>query len=138
MDPIVIEEISQMIRKSRQKIEAARHCLAAGDIEDAVSRAYYAVFHAAKSALLIAGINVYTHDGLKQMFGLHLVKNNLIEKEFGKILNSLKEDGENGDYDLITYFDEEEVRDSIEKADRFIKRILLFLKERGIETEDIL
>jgi len=48
--------------------------LADGLYDDAVSRAYYAVFHSARAALKIKGIETVSHKGLISQFALHLVK----------------------------------------------------------------
>jgi uncharacterized protein (UPF0332 family) len=47
--------------------------------EDCVSRAYYAVLHAAKAALTLSEVEVDSHSGARSMFGFHLVKNGKIE-----------------------------------------------------------
>lgn len=52
----MVEEKREMalaqIKKARKKLEAARVLLAQGFIDDAVSRAYYTIFHAATALLL--------------------------------------------------------------------------------------
>ena len=68
--------------------------------EDAVSRAYYAVLHAAKAAL--AAIDLYpdSHQSVRRMFGLHLVKTGRIEREYATILTAEQEDRELSDYNI--------------------------------------
>ncbi|MCI0371790.1 MAG: HEPN domain-containing protein [candidate division NC10 bacterium] len=74
------------LEKARQKHEAAVALLKAGFFEDAVSRAYYAAFHAAQAALLTEGQQAETHKGLSTLFGLFFVKTGRIEKRFGRYL----------------------------------------------------
>jgi predicted nucleotidyltransferase len=50
------------------------HCYA-----DAISRAYYAILHAAKAALHIHDVVVASHAAVRRMFGLHLVRAGEIE-----------------------------------------------------------
>lgn len=106
-------------------------CLDNDDVDDAISRAYYAVFHSAKALLQYVGIETKSHEGLKQMFGLHLVEPGLVERKMGRILNNLKEDRENGDYALITYFDKKDAQDVIKKAEFFMKNTIAFFKAKG-------
>lgn len=99
-----------------------------GLFEDCVSRAYYAVLHAAKAALSLAGIESDTHNGVRRMFSLHLVKTEKIEKEFAKILTREQEDREIGDYEVGIEIEEDLARERIEEAEKFVQRIEQYLQ----------
>ena len=45
-------EIEMLIRKAKRRLDAAHHLLREGFYEDAVSRAYYSMYFAAKALLL--------------------------------------------------------------------------------------
>ena len=62
------------IEKSHEKLKVAQKLLSGDEYEDAVSRAYYSAFHAAQAALLTEGLSASSHQGLVNLFGLHLVK----------------------------------------------------------------
>ena len=67
-----------------------------GDADGACNRAYYAMFDAARSALLASGSPVEpeiakTHNSLIAAFSLHLVKTNRVAVELGKSLNRVEE-----------------------------------------------
>lgn len=132
MDKKELDFLSQRILKSKNKLNAAKHSLENKDFEDAISRAYYAVFHSANALLQYVGVEVKSHQALKQMFGLHLVQSGLVEKEMGRCLNDLKDERENGDYDVITYFDKNDAEKAIEKAKIFIEKTVEFFKKNGI------
>ena len=51
--------------------------------EDAVSRAYYAILHAAKAALFVHDVAVASHASVRRMFGLHLVRSRKIRARVG-------------------------------------------------------
>ena len=126
------DKLSQLIDK---EIARANSALAASKIlfekellEDAVSRAYYAVLHAAKAALYSVGVESDTHKGVRSMFGLHLVKTGKIEKEFSKILTAEKEDREIGDYNVTIEIGEERAEERVKEAEKFVERIKRFLK----------
>jgi len=108
------------IEKSKEKLEAAKVLLREGFIDDAISRAYYCMFHAASAVLLVEGITVDSHSALKTMFGLRFVKTGKIESKYGRWLNRLKDERENGDYDVFTSFDHADAQESIKEAEEFL------------------
>ncbi|MBB5202604.1 HEPN domain-containing protein [Glaciimonas immobilis] len=77
-----------LICKAGRALESAQLLRNAGDIDGACNRAYYAIFDAAKAALLqiLPGSDPMvgkTPIGLIAAFGLHLVKTGLVPAEFG-------------------------------------------------------
>lgn len=72
---------------------SARALLDLGDVDGAANRAYYAMFDAARAALLASGAPDIgrTHSGLIGAFGNFLVKNGPISKEVGRLLNRAHE-----------------------------------------------
>lgn len=69
--------------------------LDAGDTDSACSRAYYAMYDAARACLTWAGIaaergEFKTHHGLISAFGLHLVKPGHFPAEIGKALQNVQ------------------------------------------------
>lgn len=54
--------------------------------EDAASRAYYAILHAAKAVLFVHDIATASHSGTRRMFGLHLVRTGQVEPEWASFL----------------------------------------------------
>jgi len=79
--------IQGYIQKAEKKLSVAEKLYASGDYEDAVSRAYYAVFHAAQALLLTEGEQAASHKGVVTLFGLLFVKNAL------KVLKEADEKG---------------------------------------------
>jgi hypothetical protein len=51
------------LARAKKALLAAKTLLEKGLFEDCVSRAYYAVLHAAKAALFVTGIEPDTHKG---------------------------------------------------------------------------
>jgi len=84
------------IEKASRAAMSAKVLLNDGDIDGACSRAYYAMFDAAKSALIaskspVSVDDVKSHGGIIAMFGLHLVKTGDISKHLGHLLNRAQE-----------------------------------------------
>ena len=127
MEPKTSDLVSIQIEKGKEKLDAAKVLLREGFIDDAISRAYYSVFHAASAVLLAEGITVDSHRGLKTMFGLHFIKTGKIDKKYGRWLNRLKDERENGDYDIFTSFNQEDAQESINEAEEFIEEMTRYL-----------
>lgn len=82
--------------KAIQAAASAKVLLDTGDMDGACNRAYYAMFDAARAALLASGAPVEadiarTHGGLISAFSLHLVKAGRVPVELGKSLNKAEE-----------------------------------------------
>jgi uncharacterized protein (UPF0332 family) len=134
MDPKIQDLIATQIEKSREKLDAAKTLLREGFIDDAISRAYYSMFHAASAVLLSKGITVESHSALKTMFGLHLIKTGKIEKKYGQWLNKLKDERENGDYDIFTSFELEDAKNGVNEAEEFLEEMRKYLiQKHGIK-----
>ena len=122
-----ILDAQDLIAKSKRAIESAKLLHAAGDVDGACNRAYYAMYDAAKAALLkaVPGIDPSvgkTHSGLISAFGLNLVKTGLVPTEFGRSFNRAHDIRQVADYtgDLIEY---EQVDDLIKQAEEFVEWI---------------
>ena len=103
---------------------SARALLDLGDVDGACNRAYYAMFDAARAALLASGAPVQpdfgkTHAGLIAAFGLQLVKNGPITKELGRFLKRAEEIRLVADYkgDSVEF---EDTREMVEQAAIFV------------------
>lgn len=120
MDKETTSLLRGSLEKARAKLQVAERLLKDGLDEDAVSRAYYAVFHAAQAALLTEGLTANTHQGLVNLFGLHLVKTGKFDKKFGKHLANLKDDRETSDYEIYSTIDREVAERSVAEAKEFV------------------
>ena len=80
-----------LMGKAEMACTSARILLDLGDVDGACNRAYYAMFDAARAALLSCGALVRadigkTHSGLINAFSNHLIKNGPVPKELGRLL----------------------------------------------------
>lgn len=82
-----------LFEKAIRAAASAKMLLDAGDADGACNRAYYAMFDAARAALLVSGAPeiARTHNGLISVFSLHLVKSGRVPVELGKTLNKAEE-----------------------------------------------
>lgn len=66
------------------------------------------------------------------LFGLLLVKTGKLDKKWGKFLSNLKDDREAGDYDALSYLDEDTARRAVHGAEAFVEAVEQYLS--GIVT----
>lgn len=117
------EEIAKAyLEKAKEHLKAAKISLEYGLFRDAISRAYYSVYSAAYSILYLLGKVPKTHAGLRTSFSL-LVREGVVEVEYGKIISKLYEMRETSDYDPISFYGEEEAEQAVSDAERFLFRM---------------
>jgi uncharacterized protein (UPF0332 family) len=86
--------------KALQAAASAKVLLETGDADGACNRAYYAMFDAARAALLACGHKVgKTHKGVLNVFSEHLVRNGPLPKEIGRLLKQAETRRYVADYD---------------------------------------
>jgi uncharacterized protein (UPF0332 family) len=110
--------------KAERAAASARALLDLGDVDGACNRAYYAMFDAARTALLASGVPLAshtgrTHSGLISAFGNYLIKNGPVSKEMGRLLNRAEELRLVADYtgDAVELSD---AREMVEQAETFV------------------
>ena len=130
MNKGISEYIRQELKKAEQALKAAQNLLADGLYDDAVSRAYYAVFHSARAALKIEGVETRSHKGLVSQFALHMVKTGEVDEEYGDILRQAKEDRETGDCEPFVTFGSDEATQLVGSADRFLAKMREWIGKR--------
>lgn len=86
----------ELLEKATRAATSAKLLLDTGDTDGACNRAYYAMFDAARAALLASEAPVVpevakTHSGLITAFSLHLVKTGRVPVELGKALNKVED-----------------------------------------------
>ena len=95
----------------------------------AVNRLYYACYYATEALLLKHKIEAKSHAGVKAMLGLHFVSKGLIPVSIGKILSTLYEKRQSGDYDDFIYCDKEMTEDLTTQAQTFIDSLAKLVNE---------
>ena len=63
-----------LVRRAHERLDAARYLQDGHFLDDAVSRAYYAMAHATEAALLEYDVSPKTHKGLQTQFGKQFVQ----------------------------------------------------------------
>ncbi|TVM03083.1 MAG: hypothetical protein CV087_06875 [Candidatus Brocadia sp. WS118] len=126
------EEIRREIERSKKALVAAQKLFEEGLFEDAISRSYYSVLHAAKAVLLGEQVIVDSHEAVKRLFGMHLVKTGKIDAKFSKILREEQDERFLADYDVSFSPEPERVEKRIKDAECFLQGMSSYLKQKGI------
>lgn len=124
-----MSEIDDLLRKAQRKLGTAKKLLDLKEYEDAISRAYYCIFHAAKAALASENSFPKTHEGTLREFGLHLIKEKKLPRELGIIFSDAKSLRETADYALTPVLGSEDAEWIVEAAERFLKNVSEYLKK---------
>ncbi len=129
MEESIKIRIKEELETAQKRLDAAKLLLEKGMLEDAINRAYYAFFHAAKAMLNVLGYDAKTHSGLISEFGLRIIKTNLIDKKFAQYLRRAFEMRETSDYEIGAIFSEEEIQTLIKNAEEFLKKAKDFVEK---------
>jgi len=118
------------MEKAIRRLRVAEKLLHDGEYEDAISRAYYAIYHAANAVL--ATINVFpkTHEGLVSEFGKRFVLTGMFPRELGKILADAKAARETYEYSVTATIEKPEAETIFANAQAFVTAIKKFLRDK--------
>lgn len=116
-------ETQGWLDKADSSIDAAKMLLREGYISESVSRAYYAMFHAAKAMLAEDGISRSKHSGIISAFGERYARTGRIAREFHKQLNTAFEERSRADYEYSWSVTEANARIRINEAEAFVQEI---------------
>ena len=86
----------ELFEKAFVALRSADLLLQSGDLDGCCNRAYYAMFDAARAALVADGcadqvLGIKTHSGLISFFSLRLVKTGRVSVELGKSFNKVED-----------------------------------------------
>ncbi len=130
------ENVLAEFGRAKKALRAAQILHADGLLEDAISRSYSAVMHAAKAALLFHDTIVESHAALRRLFGQVLVRPGLIEKEWAAILGREQDERVAADYGIGTSWEPEDASRLVEEAATFLQRIRNYLVSVGLALEE--
>jgi uncharacterized protein (UPF0332 family) len=113
-----------LLDRAQRAVESAKLLPDAGDVNGACNRAYYAMFDAARAALIATqkppeSEEIKTHSGLISAFSLHLVKTGHVSVELGKSFSKV------ADIRLVADYSDEEV--SPDRAEWAIEQAAAFV-----------
>ena len=111
------ENIHAELERASETLSAALLLYENGFISDAMSRLYYFVLYHIRALLLTKGLEPRSHEGALRLFGLHFVREGLIDKRAAQIFSKLMKFREEADYNPISMFTKEDFMDFKEEAE---------------------
>ena len=118
-------------KKAIDAAQDARILLAAGKANGAASRAYYAMYDAARAALETVDLDLAkakSHSAIISRFGNHIVVGQGVDPDLGRYLNTTEDLRIAADYDR-TGIPIENARETVERMDKFLAAIAGLLGE---------
>lgn len=95
--------VPELLRKADTALASARRNLDAGDLDGAANRLYYAMFHAARAALVSIGRPAEgRHGTIIAQFSLNFCKDGPLPTELGRAMNEAQELRVESDYGAAT------------------------------------
>src|SRR5262249_36857515 len=120
------------LEKAHRAMRAAQALAGLGLWDDAVSRAYYAAFHAASAVLFSAGLQARSHAGTHDLLFEHFVQTGTLGRSVTKDFAALQRYREQADYSTAVQFDEASGREEVERAERLVAELTKVLRTRGM------
>ena len=124
-------------QRSRDALQSALILSQAGLAADAVSRAYYAVLHATKAALLTQHITPTNHQGARDLLNRYLVYQGNIERPWLDTFQNAMQGRLEADYNPLAHFDDRKAEDAYRNAAAFCDRIHRHLLEEGFTDAEL-
>ena len=128
------KDVEVEIRNAYRALQTAQANLQIGDPDAAVSRCYYASFYAARAVLWTQGHAPRTHRGLMHLFGMHLIREGLVDEEMMGILLRGQAQREYADY-MQEDVSAEQAERLIEESRKFVDVMATLLEDRGYVVE---
>ena len=117
------EYVGLRMRLAKEKIKVAKILVQSGNYRDAISRAYYAIYYAAKAFLLYHGQDPYSHKGVSVLFHKFCATHRRPDSSFARMLSVLQEARLNADYKERVRLSKNDAYEAIEMAQSFLKEI---------------
>lgn len=121
-------EIKAMLAKAEDKLDTAVLNYENNKYDDAVSRSYYAVFHAISAALFSKDLHFSSHSQVIGQFNKEFVKTEIFPKETTVMIQRLFDERQMGDYDFDSSIDQDGADENIKNAEKIIIMIKKYLE----------
>jgi len=123
---------AELIARARRSAASAKLLFDANDLNGACNRAYYAMFDAARAALLAGGepVNseaIKTRTGLIAAFSLHVIKPGSIPAQYGRSLRQVDQIRLIADYS-DEGVDRERGLSAVEQANQFVEVVSSYVE----------
>ncbi len=118
-----------------EALEDARMMFENGRYKNALNRGYYAIFHSLRAVNALNGYDSSKHSGVIAFFNQNYVKEGVFPREMSKTIRLAAESREKADYLDFYIASKEEAEKQLDRAGEFLRNIEVYLKEKGILSE---
>jgi uncharacterized protein (UPF0332 family) len=122
----------------REEIERADESMKAADllfdnnfVRDAVTKLYYSLLYTVRALLLTKGLEPKSHEGALRLFGLHFVKQGILEAKDSHVFSKLMKYRQEADYNPSYTFTPQDYVEFKKDAEAVIEKIRSRIKEEG-------
>jgi uncharacterized protein (UPF0332 family) len=124
------EYVRRQLLLADEALDDARYLLEGHRLKGAVNRAYYAMFYAAIAPLASITSRIpRSHKDAISLFGRHYVLTGKIDRQFATDLRNAYNLRLQSDYGASTEVREEEIRETIDKAEAFVAEVKRLVNE---------
>lgn len=125
-----LNEVELYLDAARESLAAARLNLQNDFYSAAANRIYYAVFYAVSALLKTRSLSFSKHSAVLSAFRQHFIKTGEFPVESGDFYRLAFEMRQAGDYEMLTRFDPEDLKQQLERAKQFVDEIETWMRQR--------
>ena len=115
---------------AKENLESAGILLKEGKYKASVNRSYYAIFHSLRSVTVLDQFDSSKHSGVISYFNRTYVKEGIFDKSFSKMIDTSFRLREKADYQDFVIISREQAQEQIEKAEKVIEIVGIYLEQR--------
>jgi len=119
------------VAAARDAVRVAEAALTIDVRRDAMSRAYYAAFHAARALLLLEGAEPKTHAGVGRMIGEQLVRAGKMDAKSALLVTRLQAYRQASDYAYAFAIDLDDARRELGEVRAFVEHAAVAVDAAG-------
>ena len=112
--------IAYKLKKADQSLHAANVLLENQLYADALTKIYYAAFHAVSALLIQKDLNPKTHSGVKSLFHKEFIFTGIINKSFAELFDTLLAKRFEADYEAFAFINEEKIPLQLQQTQQLI------------------
>ncbi len=117
------ESTQQLMLNAEETLNAAEVLFKEEYLRDSVNRAYYSVFYIAEALLNEKDLRFSKHGTVHGAFAQHYIKTGIFDEKYHKLLTGAFRRRMLGDYDEVTRFKSDEVRQVLDQAWDFLDTV---------------
>lgn len=123
------EDTQKYLERAVEALNASQLLLREHFFPDAISRAYYAMFHAAMAALSTEEVSVKTHKGTINQFHQLFINTGKLPQELGRAFSYAFEKRSSSDYEVFFEITQDTATRIVSDAELFVEAIQVALSK---------